>query len=172
MWYMTLPFLSLLKCIVCSAPVSVSSPEYSRQEVMWFARVCILLFPPPICFSCFIALAGTSEPKNSNSHRGNLQRKFQDLARCGFCFSWDPTCLFMKCFVMLSLGQALYRILEITGELRRIFPAQHFVILCGLFFLCLVVFLGLSHREPSVFYSPSWRDGAQHSPCPHHILNT
>jgi hypothetical protein len=60
---MTLPFLSLLKYIVCPAHVSVGSPEYSRQEVMRFAKTDILLSPPPICFSCFIALAGTSEPE-------------------------------------------------------------------------------------------------------------
>lgn len=39
----------------------------------------------------------------------------------------------------------------------------HFLTLCSLVFLCLVVFPGLSHREPSVLCSPFWRDGAQHS---------
>lgn len=39
-------------------------------------------------------------------------------------------------------------------------------------FLCLIAFLGLSHREPLVLHSSSWRDEAQHSSHPHQSLNT
>lgn len=90
-----------LKDVACATCASVSSPEYHRQETM-FARKDIFLFSSLFVFHAFLHWLGLLNLWNSNSHKGNLQRKSQNLARCGSRFSWDPVCLFLNWSVILS----------------------------------------------------------------------
>lgn len=107
---------SLLKDIVCSIHDSVSSPEYFRQEIV-FARkdICFLLLPL-FAFHALLHWLGLLNLWNSNNHKGNLQRRSQSLARCGFCLLIHE----LFCNSVSGPDPVLYT--NITGELCRILP--------------------------------------------------